>query len=67
MGIGHSGFCLFSWWRGNEVADGTSPSESSKRGARVMGTFSAPSSGRQECLTAGLGADMSASRGQGVI
>lgn len=26
-----------------------------------MGTFSAPSSGRQECLTAGLGASMSAS------
>lgn len=67
MGIGHSGFCPFSWWRENEVADGTSPCESSERGARIVGTFSAPSSGRQNCLTAGLGADMPASRGQGVI
>ena len=49
------------------MADRTSPRESSERGARIVVTFSAPSSGRQECLTASLGADTPASRVQSVI
>lgn len=49
------------------MADGTPPCMSSERGARIVVIFSAPSSGRQECLTASLVADTPASRVQSVI